>query len=67
MGDLVTVVITTYKRPVSILKRAVDSVIKQTYSNIELIVVNDFPEDKSAAKEIQLMLESYQSKKIQYL
>lgn len=67
MEDLVTVVITTYKRPVSILKRAVDSVIKQTYSNIELIVVNDFPEDKSAAKEIQLMLESYQSKKIQYL
>lgn len=37
---LVSVIIPTYKRPESLL-RAIDSVLKQTYSNIEIIVVDD--------------------------
>ena len=40
MGPLVTVVITTYKGSDSI-NRAVESVITQTYKNIEIIVVDD--------------------------
>lgn len=67
MNDLVTVVITTYKRPIEILKRAVDSVINQTYSNIELIVVNDFPEDENVSEKIKIMLQSYSLHKIRYL
>lgn len=40
MEPLVSVVIPTYKRP-ACLKRAVDSVLNQTYENIEVIVVDD--------------------------
>nr|WP_276179675.1 glycosyltransferase family A protein [Halomicroarcula sp. DFY41] len=37
--------IPTYNRPKK-LERAIESVEKQTYNNIQLIVVNDYPEDK---------------------
>lgn len=37
---LVSVIIPTYKRP-QLLKRAVDSVKRQTYDNIEIIVIDD--------------------------
>ena len=39
-NPVVSVVIPTYKR-VDTLDRAIDSVLKQTYSNIEVIVVDD--------------------------
>lgn len=40
MRELVSVVITTYERTVT-LKRAIESVLNQTYDNIEIIVVDD--------------------------
>jgi glycosyltransferase involved in cell wall biosynthesis len=40
---LVSVVIPTYQRP-KLVERAVNSVLNQTYQNIEIIVVNDDPE-----------------------
>lgn len=40
---MVSVIITTYKRKTDILKRAIDTVYSQTYKNIEIIVVNDYP------------------------
>ena len=36
----VSTIITTYRRA-DMLKRAIDSVLNQTYSNIEVIVVDD--------------------------
>lgn len=43
-NKLVTAIITTHNR-FSLLKRAIDSVLQQTYSNIELIVVDDASTD----------------------
>lgn len=44
MEKLVSAIITTHNRK-KLLRRAIDSVFAQTYSNIELIVVDDHSED----------------------
>jgi len=43
---LISVICTTYKRP-KMLKRAVKSVLKQTFKNWELIIVDDFSNDET--------------------
>lgn len=63
---MISCIVTTYKRPVSILKRAVDSVINQTCQDTEIIVVNDAPEDRQLAEEIRELLNGY-DKEIQYI
>jgi glycosyltransferase involved in cell wall biosynthesis len=45
-NPLVTVYIPTYNR-VEMLKRAVESVLNQTYANLEVIVVDDFSPDNT--------------------
>ena len=40
MKELVSVIVTTYKRP-NLLSGAIDSVLSQTYDNIEIIIVDD--------------------------
>lgn len=41
--EKISVIITTYKRNLEVLQRAVDSVLAQTYKNVELIIINDYP------------------------
>ena len=53
---MVSCIITTYKREILILKRAIDSIKRQTYKDIEIIIVNDAPEEKELCIGIEKML-----------
>lgn len=62
---LVTAIVTIYNRPVSIVRRALMSVIKQSYANIEIILVNDCPEKEALKEELyNLVTELSDDKKI---
>ena len=62
MKKLISAIITTYKRPINIVRRAVESVVSQSYYPLELIVVNDNPEDMLLSDAISAMLENYKDK-----
>lgn len=49
MNDMVSIIIPTYNRP-TFLERSIKSVLKQTYKNIEVIVVDDNG-DRNVAQE----------------
>lgn len=52
-------IITTYKRDVKILERALLSIINQTFNDIEIIIVNDYPEECDNNINIIKMIEEY--------
>ena len=66
-SSLVSVIIPTYKRKET-LKSAIESIIKQTYENIEIIVVDDNGADSVYRKSVEEIMEQYQeNSKIIYL
>ena len=64
---LVSVVIITYKRPLHILKRAVKSAVSQTHTALQIIVVNDYPEDFNSNQAIHEMLHTFEDNRIEYI
>ncbi len=66
MRDLVSAIITTHKRAPNILKRAIESVLSQTYSCIEVIIVDDAP-DYEKHNEIVSLVESFGEKVSYYI
>lgn len=67
MNELVSVIVPTYSRPDN-LCRAIDSLLYQTYTPIEIIVVDDNGEGTPAQKETEKLLENYISSKfIRYI
>lgn len=57
---LVSIIITTYRRP-ELLSRSIESVLKQTYSNIEIIVVDDNDPDTTYRKDTEKIMSIYES------
>ena len=57
---LVSIIITTYNRPDD-LKRAIQSVLNQTYKNFELIIVND------AGTDVEHLVKEFNDNKIKYI
>ncbi len=56
---LVSVIIPTYKRP-SFLKRAINSVLLQSHSNVEVIVVDDNNDDDQYRQETMSVMQEFE-------
>ena len=66
---MILAAITTYKRMPDMLERAMKSVISQTYTDWDLVVVDDSPADWEFRGDVRKMVESYAAndKRIRYI
>jgi glycosyltransferase involved in cell wall biosynthesis len=55
---LVSVIIPTYKRP-DVLSRSINSILKQSYENYEIIVVDDNSADSEERKKTEIVMDQY--------
>lgn len=67
MKDLVTIIVTTYKRPKDMVSRAIKSIVEQTYNNLEIIVVDDSPSDYEFRDEVREAIMDFADYRITYL
>ena len=56
---MISIVITTYKRDASIVERALKSVIKQTFKEWELFVIDDSPNDWKLRYQVEKVISGY--------
>lgn len=63
MEDVVDILLTTYNTNLEYLKKQIDSILNQTYKNINLII----SDDDSTNKEVQKILKEYESKDLRII
>ena len=64
---LVSGIITTHNRGADIVERAIKSILVQTHTNIEVIVVDDSKPDFADRDNVKAMVESYADKNVRYI
>lgn len=67
--DLVSIIVPTYKRKPELVKRAIQSLLDQTYEHIQVVLVDDNakPEHQEYRILIEDMVKELDSRKIKYL
>lgn len=63
--NLVSVILSTYNEPCEMISHSIDSLINQTYNNLEIILINDNP----VRKDLDDLLKKYEKKdnRIKYI
>ena len=64
---MISCIISTCKREPEILKRAIESVRGQTFQDVEIIVVNDAPEDAALEARVRAMIQEFRDDRIRYI
>ncbi|MRJ46910.1 glycosyltransferase [Fundicoccus ignavus] len=64
---LISVIVPTYKRTPQLIQRAIDSVLKQSYSNLELIIIDDSPSDYLHRKSVKEYINSIKDARVKYI
>ncbi len=59
---VISIIIPTYRRPKS-LRKAIKSILNQTFSDLEILVVNDDKEDE----QVRTVIKAFKDKRIRYL
>lgn len=67
MAEKVSVIIPTYKRNAFMVRRAVLSVLNQTYNDIELLIIDDSPDSFDNRAEVERMLYKINDDRIKYI
>lgn len=67
MDCLVSVIIPTYKRKLNFVSNALQSVLDQTYKNIEIIVIDDSPSDFPFRDDIKNYIAELKNDKVIYI
>lgn len=66
-SKLVTIIVTTYKRPKEMVCRAIKSIVEQTYYNLEIIVVDDSPSTYEFRDDVYRAVMNFSDSRIIYL
>ncbi len=62
--ELITVLLSAYNEPISMIQKSVESVINQTHTNLEIILINDNPYNRELDETLQRYRDS--DTRIQY-